>query len=158
MEPVSLPPPFVDLVEGGASVLVATSDLRLRPEATRACGAKVSPDRRRVVVYLPTAVSARARQNLAEHPEIAAGISRPLDNLSIQVKGPCVEVRTGTEEDRAVVERYLAQFRETLYLIGLPRSLTARFNAWPVVAVTFEVRDVFVQTPGPGAGKRLERA
>ena len=53
---------------------------------------------------------------------------------------------------------YLAQFRETLYLIGLPRSLTARFNGWPVVAVTFEVRDVFLQTPGPGAGKRLEQA
>lgn len=149
---------MVDLVEGGSSVLVATSDARRRPEATRACGAQVSPDRTKIVVYLPAAVSARARQNLAENPEIAAGISRPLDNLSIQVKGRSVEVRDGTEADRAVVERYLAQFRETLYLIGLPRSLTSRFNGWPVVAVTFEVRDVFLQTPGPGAGKRLEQA
>jgi hypothetical protein len=26
---------------------------------------------------------------------------------------------------------------------------------WPAVGVTFGVRDIFLQTPGPDAGKRL---
>ncbi len=39
----------------------------------------------------------------------------------------------------------------------MPRAIARRMIWWPSVAIEIEVADVFVQTPGPGAGARLAR-
>ncbi len=157
MGDVTIPRDLVDLFEAGVSILVGTRDEALQPEATRAAGAKVSPDRRRITLFLPTAVSARALENIARHPEIAVGFSRAMDATSMQVKGSCIEVRPANDDERLAVERYKTAYMEQLFVLGLPRALTKRFAVWPAHAVTFEVRDIFLQTPGPEAGKRLEQ-
>lgn len=146
----------IELVESGVTLLVGTCDRAMRSEAARAVGARVSPDRRRVTVFVPDGSGARALAHLREHPEIAVGVSRPYDNLTLQLKGPVVEVRPATEEERGHIDRYLAAHVETLSMVGLRRGLVSRFITWPAQAVTFELRDVFQQTPGPAAGNRLE--
>jgi hypothetical protein len=150
-----VPEELVDLLEGGVSILVGTSDPSLRCEAIRACGASLSADRRRVTVFLPDATAARTLANLEVNPEIAVGFSRPVDHLSIQLKGRCAEIRVAREDEHEATLRYRAGYAEQLYFVGLPRSVTSRLNVWPAHAVTFDVRDIFVQTPGPEAGKRL---
>jgi hypothetical protein len=149
-------PDLVDLLEGGVSIFVGTSDAERRPEATRAVGALVSPDRTKVTVFVPVATAQRAVENLAHRREIAVGFSRTLDHVSIQIKGAAAEVRLATDAERSICERYLGAYVEALHVIGLPRSLTRRMTVWPAYALEVEVRDVFAQTPGPGAGNRLE--
>jgi hypothetical protein len=150
-----LPEDLVDLVEGGVSAFVGTRDAAMCPEIVRSTGALVSTDRKRITVFLPEATSKRTVANVRDNGEVAVGFSRPFDNLSIQIKGRSVDLHLAGDPERATPERYHAAYVEQLYMVGLPRSLTTRINTWPAWALTIEVRDVFVQTPGPGAGKRL---
>ncbi len=135
--------------------MVGTRDDDLQPAATRAAGARVSEDRRRVTLYLPSTASARAIANLERHPVVAVGIASPMDNVAIQMKGSCVDLHVATETERSIPERYVTCQSELLSVLGLPRALTSRMIVWPAHAVTFSIEDIFVQTPGPGAGKRL---
>jgi hypothetical protein len=151
-----IPSELVEFVESGVSILVGTASADLRPEATRGAGAKVAPDREHVSIWLAESWGARALADVREAGVIAVGFSRLLDNTSIQLKGDGAVALDASPEDRAFLERYRASYVEQLYLAGLPRSLTSRMHLWPAKVVRFRVRDIFVQTPGPGAGARLE--
>lgn len=151
-----IPEDLVDFLEGGVSILVGTRDADHRPETTRAVGAEVSKDRSRLTVLLCEHTAGRAVPNLEDNGRIAVAFSRPIDNFAVQLKGRVVELRRGQDADRRVAERYYAIYGDQLYMVGMPRSLTKRIRVWPSFVVTFEVDDIFVQTPGPGAGKRLE--
>jgi hypothetical protein len=146
---------LVDLFEGGVSILVGTRDAALRPEATRGVGALVHPDRARLTVFLPDSVSARAVENLRHNGVVAVGFSRLHDHHTVQVKGKVESLVAATEADREIVKRYHLVFAEVLSIVGIPRTLVRLLNTWPCQAVTFEVTDIFLQTPGPNAGQRL---
>jgi hypothetical protein len=150
-----IPEDIVEQLEGGVSILVGTCDADTRPDVARAVGASVSRDRTELTIYLHETWGARAIANLRARGEIAVGFSRPLDNFAVQLKGTCTRFLAPSEGDRSVVDRYHAAYGEQLYMVGIPRSITRRFIFWPAVGVTFPVRDIFVQTPGPDAGKRL---
>ncbi|HLV66265.1 MAG TPA: hypothetical protein VKY73_10660 [Polyangiaceae bacterium] len=156
--PIPLPEALTEFVEGGMSILVGTRDAALRPEASRGVGASVSPDRSRLTVYLNVAVADRTLANIDENGEIAVTFSRVVDHRTFQVKGKVLGVRRSGKKDRGIQEQWLAAFVEQLYLAGLPRSISRRLRFWPSVAVEFEIHDVFAQTPGPGAGRKLEVA
>jgi len=153
-----IPEDIVEILEGGVSILVGTCDAERRPDAARGVGAAVSRDRTEITIYLHETWGARALANLRARGEIAVGFSRPLDAFAMQLKGRCTRFLSPSEGDRSVVDRYHATYGEQLYMTGFPRSITKRFIFWPAVGVTFAVRDIFVQTPGPDAGKRLEGA
>jgi hypothetical protein len=153
-----VPANIVEAIEGGVSILVGTCDAERRPEVARAVGASVSADRTEVTIYLHEAWGAKAIANLKASREIAVGFSRTYDHFAVQLKGTCTRFLSPSEGDRKVVDRYHATYGEQLYMIGFPRSITGRFVFWPAVGVVFDVRDIFVQTPGPDAGKRLESA
>jgi hypothetical protein len=146
----------VEFFESGVSILVATRDAALRPACARGAGASVRAPEGVVTVYLPTAVAARTLANVDDNGQIAVTFSRPLTHYSIQIKGICAGTRAGTDEDRAIQQRYRAAYTEQLHAVGLPRATAARLAWWPSVAIDIAVRDFFVQTPGPNAGRRLE--
>ncbi|MFO0673440.1 MAG: hypothetical protein U0235_28130 [Polyangiaceae bacterium] len=151
-----IPQDLVEFVESGVAILVGTRDAALRPDAVRAWGVSVHPGRARATVFLGRDTAARASANAQENGAIAVCLSRPVDNFTLQLKGRAVEVRPATDADRAVVDRYAASYFEQLFMVGVTRGLTRRIRVWPATAVTFDITDIFVQTPGPGAGKRLE--
>ncbi len=147
---------MIEVLEGGVSILIGTCDSEMRPVVARGVGASVSPDRTERTVYLHEAWGAQGLANLRAHGEIAVGFSRPFDHFAVQIKGTCTRFLSPSEGDRRVVDRYHATYGEQLYMVGFPRCTTKRFVFWPAIGVTFTVRDIFLQTPGPGAGKRLE--
>ena len=149
-----IPEDLVDFLESGVSILVGTRNAKNEPEPMRATGARVSKDRERLSLLFP-AHATRSIENALANGHVAVCFSRFLDNYSIQLKGQDAVVRDGTDEDRAIAERYRVAYGEQLSMAGFPRSLTSRINVWPAKVVTFPVRDIFVQTPGPGAGARL---
>jgi hypothetical protein len=107
-------------------------------------------------VYLTKQVAERAIANLLDNGKIALTCSRPYDHRCMQVKGTLISLRDGVEADRVQQERYLAAFVEQVYIVGLPRGVMRQLRIFPSIAVSFAAEDVFVQTPGPGAGRRLE--
>lgn len=151
-----IPEDLVEFVESGVAILVGTRDAALRPDAIRGFGLAVHPGRTRVTVFLGAGTATRARANAEANGSIAVCLSRPIDNFTLQLKGHAVEVRAAEDAERAVVDRYGASYLEQLFLVGIPRTLARRIRMWPALAITFDVSDIFVQTPGPGAGQRLE--
>jgi hypothetical protein len=147
---------LVEFFESGVSILVGTRDAALRPACARGAGARARAADCVVTVYLPQAASAQTVANVLSNGRIAVTFSRPLTHYSIQLKGTCSGPRESSEEDRAVQQRYRAAYAEQLHAVGLPRATAARLAWWPSVALDIVVEDLFVQTPGPNAGRRLE--
>lgn len=149
-----IPEDMVDFLESGVSILVGTRNANNEPEPMRSAGAFVSKDREHLSLFFP-AHNARSLANVEANGQVAVCFSRMLDHYSIQVKGDAAVVRDGTDADRAIAERYRVAYGEQLFMAGIPRRITSRMNVWPSKVVTFPVRDIFVQTPGPDAGARL---
>jgi len=143
---------WVEFVESGVSILVGTRDEALRPEAGRGCGAA------RILVLVPELTSARTCENAAATGRVAVTFSRPFDHRALQAKGSVIDVRAARDADRAVVDRYVASYVDQLYLVGIPRAVSRKLRCWPAMVIELEVEALFVQTPGIGAGRRLEEA
>jgi hypothetical protein len=154
---VQLSDELVEFIESGLSASVGTRDANLRPECLRAMGASVGSDRQSISVYLNQALAGRTLENIADNGSIAVVFSRPLDHRSLQIKGRVIGTRPANAADRALQERYLAGFVEQLYCVNFPRAVSRRIRLWPSVVVTFGADELFAQTPGPGAGARVER-
>jgi hypothetical protein len=78
-----------------------------------------------------------------------------IDHRSFQFKGRVSAARQARPAERADLERYRASLAQHWGSIGVPPRLTHRMVVWPAHALTMQVESVFVQTPGPGAGKPL---
>jgi hypothetical protein len=140
---------------GGKSLVVGTRDAQLVPEVARAVGLRVGPDRLHLSVFLPDAAAARTLHNLRENGRIAIAISNPPDHRSLQLKGQVTGLRPATEEDAAAVLAYVGQVSQVLDVLGLPAHLVARINCLPCTRAEVRVEEIFLQTPGPGAGSAL---
>jgi hypothetical protein len=142
-------------VESGVSILLATRDATLRPDCVRAQGARLGADRSYVTVLLPEAMMKRSLENLRNNGQVAVTFSRIVNHQSIQIKGECLAVRPGDSVDRATQERYRDAWFSDLERVGMPRGNCQRVGYSPCVAVDVSIRDIFVQTPGPEAGRPL---
>lgn len=60
------------------------------------------------------------------------------------------------ENDLKVSEEYRSNVINTITNIGMPReAATEKYGKVPDIGITFKVDKVFVQTPGPDAGKLI---
>lgn len=154
--PAQIPKELLELVEGGASILVGTRDAALRPECLRAVGAELGPDRSTLVVYVPSELAARTIANLESNGAIAVTFSQISNHHTLQVKGKLRTLRRSRKNERGLQERWLAAFTEQLHMTGFSRRIGRRLRYWPSVALELEIDELFTQTPGPGAGRRIE--
>ena len=156
--PARLPEEIVELIASGVDVYVATRDADLEPEAMLAMGIRASADRTTLTVYLPSVLADLTCRNLAHNGDIAVTLERPIDQKAVQIKGHSIGIRPSTELDRELQLIYRAALVEQLGAVGVPRSVTRRLSWWPSLAVDVRIRDVFLQTPGPGAGDPMAGA
>src|SRR5207244_12065118 len=78
---------------------------------------------------------------------------------SYLLKGTYVSSRPTGAEDIALQETYRTEWLAAALQAGYPdeiaRPLIRGFAYRPGVAVTFRVKEIFLQTPGPGAGNKM---
>lgn len=137
------------------SVILATRDAALRPDALRALGAEVPGDGT-VTVFLPTAVAGRCLANIRDNGRLAVAFCRIADHYTVQLKGTVVGVEAADGSQRQRVDRYRQVLAKELAAVGLPEHVVFRVNHWPCAAVTFRPETLFDQTPGPEAGAQVE--
>lgn len=142
---------LASFLESGVSILVGTRDARLLADCVRALGARVEGDDL-VTVFVPSTLGEIAVANVGDNGRIAVCFTRIVDHKSYQLKGRVSRVQAGDDRDRRVIDRYRGEFAESLGFVGVPTRLTMRIAHWPCEAITFRVEEMFVQTPGPGAG------
>ena len=154
--PAQLSRELAELIEGGISMLIGTRDAALRPECVRGVGTLVGPDRSTLTVFVPAELAARTLANLEDNGAIAVTFSQLSNHRTVQVKGKLRSLRRARRSERPLLERYVAAFAEQLHFTGCSRRIVRRLRYWPSVALELEIGDLFAQTPGPGAGRRME--
>ncbi|WP_447976553.1 pyridoxamine 5'-phosphate oxidase family protein [Candidatus Nitrospira bockiana] len=150
-----IPQEIVELLRTGVSVVVGTRDASLMPESTRAWGLHVGEDRTTVTIFLTEAISARTLENLRDNGRIAISCSRPTDHVACQLKGRLRALRPATPHDDQRRRRWARDFLGELTAVGIPAYFVEALITEPALVVEVDVTDVFLQTPGPGAGEKV---
>ena len=94
-----------------------------------------------------------------EHVEIGSRVSlfaAVFSHEAYNLKGSVIEIRDVNDDESQVCD----DLREKMYgfygELGIPKNLVDRYWLKPIdIAVVFSVDKVFVQTPGPDAGKEI---
>lgn len=150
---------FVEFIQGPAFIQAGTRDERLQPAHTWAVGAVANADSGTVTFFVAQSCSGRILSDLENNGRIALFVSVPGTHESYQFKGRYLSHRPTDEADVAVQVRYrsrlVAKSVEAGYPEELARPMVLGFAYTPGVAITFQVEEVFLQTPGPDAGKRI---
>lgn len=144
---------------GRASVAAAsTRDEALVPALHFLSGWRANDDGRTVTCLLATAFTDRLVERLERHRALALTVEVIGPHECYQFKGSYLDSWPAAAADLRVFEacreRFLAAVKRLMGDRFRDESILARFRE-PSLAVRFEVEEIFVQTPGPAAGRRL---
>jgi hypothetical protein len=155
-----IPDRVIEILHGPAWVQIGSRDEALRPTHTIAVGSVVHEDRRTVTVFVPAARSERVLRDLRANGRIAVGIALA-SHESYQLKGTYLSSRPTEAAERTRQEAHRLAMLASLLAAGYPpaiaRPLVLGLAYTPGVAITFRTEEVYLQTPGPGAGTLLAR-
>jgi len=148
-------PELASHIEGGIAIVVATRDADMRPQIARAWGAGVAAGGGALTICVTAAEGSRTLDNLRANGAIALTFSSPTTYRTVQAKGVVTDLREPGEHDLARRDEHLEDFVVQGEQVGLERRLVRHLARGEAIAVTVAVRELYEQTPGPGAGTRL---
>jgi hypothetical protein len=145
---------FLDL----ANVAFAgTRDRHLVPHGHRVSGWIVGADARTLTALIPASSTPHLIESLLDNGEFAMTTEEFPAHETYQFKGRYLRHRGVLPEDVAIVDRIRERFYKSVRPFQ-PPELEDPIHAFvmePALAVEFDVREIYDQTPGPGAGRRL---
>ena len=125
------------------------------PFGHRVSGWCIGADGRSLTALIPE--PAGLVESLQENGELALTVEAFPAHETYQFKGRYVSHRPPHREDLAIVDRIRERFIKNMRAVYpvLPEGIAGAFTSKPALAVEFEVSEIYVQTPGPGAGARI---
>ena len=151
-----IPEKIARFLEQRANVAFAgTRNRDLVPFGHRVSGWCIGADGRSLTAFIPE--PAGLVESLQENGELALTIEAFPAHETYQFKGRYVSHRPAHHEDLAIVDRIRERFIKNMRTVFpvLPEGIAGAFTSKPALAVEFEVSEIYVQTPGPGAGARI---
>ena len=137
-------------------IIVGTLDRARRPEIGRAVGATPDLAENRVDLLVSEWQWPATVANVRATGRAAATFSRPSDYETYQIKGRATLRPTGPADIDAA-RTYRRETIVALTEVGLDPALAEHWlTDRDLVLLSLTAEDVFVQTPGPRAGLRLE--
>jgi hypothetical protein len=153
-----IPGKIVRFLEQYANVAFAgTRDRELVPHGHRVSGWRVGADHRTITAFVPEAFTPRLVESLHDNGELAVTIEEFPSHETYQFKGRYLRHRPVGPDDLELVDRIRARFVKSLkpVFVDAPEDVLKAYVLHPSLAVEFEVQEIYLQTPGPGAGTRL---
>ena len=155
-----IPGKIVRFLEQHANMgFAGTRDRDLVPCGSRVSAWHVHPDGHTMTLLIPEPLVVRVIASLEENGQLAVTIGEHPTHETYQLKGIYVGHRTVAADDLPLVARFRERFVRSIRSEippGVPESFVgAAAVPEPAVAVDMDVREVYLQTPGPGAGGRL---
>lgn len=132
-----------------------TRDADKVPHFQRIMGWSFNDDRTRMTVIVQKVFVPSLRRCLESNDEFTANVDDPISHETYQLKGRVVETREVEPAEARAAEAYVETLLPLFARFGIPPESGRAYCSKPGLAVTFEVREVYDQTPGPGAGKRI---
>jgi hypothetical protein len=157
MTAISLPGKLLRFLEHEATMAFAgTRDQQLVPYGHRVSGWFVENGGQSMVALIPEASTTNLIDSLQNNGELVLTIGEFPSHETYQFKGRYLRHWPVRPQDAAVVDRIRERlFRSARHFFDDPERLVNTYVHPSAVAVAFEIREVFVQTPGPGAGARI---
>ncbi len=153
-----IPDRVVDVIHGPAVMYAGTRNERLYPAQTFVIGAVVHPDQETITFFVPESRSERILSDLKNNGRVALAVSLTTHE-AYQLKGGFISSRPADAKERAVQEIYRSKLLSAMLQAGYPeqiaKPLVLGFAYQPAVAITFRAEEIFLQTPGPEAGKKI---
>jgi hypothetical protein len=155
--PGMIPERVVEVLRGPAFLHVGTRDADLRPTHAFPLGVVVGDDRQTVTFFINEWRAKRILSDLGNNGRVAfaAGL---LSHEAYQLKGVYLSSRPATDDEIAFQESHRAKLCAQLtqwFPKEVAEGLFLGLACRPSVAITFRVEEVFLQTPGPGAGAKI---
>jgi hypothetical protein len=156
-----LPGVLVQFLDRASVAVACTRDRELVPRVHHVSGWQIDADLKSIWCFIAKEFSPGLQESLDDNRHFALTVEHIGPHETYQFKGRLLSMRPSTEEDRAVVARCRGRFASAL--MGLNPKLKGksatleRYILDPGVAVRFSVREVYLQTPGPGAGTMLTK-
>jgi hypothetical protein len=156
---MSLDPVVLALLAGPVAISVAGRNAELRPSVAHAYGCRAVEDGKLLRLFVLREETRQLLADITANGEVATVYSDVRSFRSVQIKGHGARI---VPSDAADVARRAAHYRitaEELVALGYPSALAHGYFSVPAradfVTIEFAPRDVFRQTPGPGAGDKL---
>jgi hypothetical protein len=153
-----IPDRIVEVLHGPAVMYAGTRNERLYPAQTYVIGAVVHPDQETITFFVPESRSERILSDLKSNSRVALAVGL-LTHEAYQLKGVYISSRPTDAKDRAVQEIYRSKLLSAMIQAGYPEQVmklfVLGFAYQPGVAITFRAEEIFLQTPGPEAGKKI---
>lgn len=141
-------------VQKGVSAMLGTTDDTSFPDVTRVNGVAALDDRRLRILIATDAATARA--NAVPGARVAVLVTELVTYRSIQFKGAVLVVEAQrTAGDLALQDHHIASFVDAAPEVGIDPAKVPQFFVTDVVPLVVEVEELYDQTPGPGAGRRI---
>jgi hypothetical protein len=153
-----IPGKIVRFLEQYANFAYAgTRDRNLVPYGHRVSGWSVGSDGRTLTVLFAKLFTPRLIESLEDNGQFALTVEEFPTHETYQFKGRYLRHRPAQQDDvesvNRIRERMLKGLRRVYPYVPPEARIAAIFM--PVLAVEFEVLEIYLQTPGPGAGVRL---
>jgi len=155
---VMIPEKIARFLEQRANVAFAgTRNRDLVPFGHRISGWCIGGDGHALTAFVPEPFTAGLVESLQENGEFALTVEDFPAHETYQFKGRYVRHRPVRREDIDIVDRIRERFMKNMRTVfpAVPEGTVGAFISTPGLAIEFEVFEIFVQTPGPGAGTRL---
>ncbi len=146
---------LVDFVHAAAVMTVGTRDARLHPVGGYLMGARMDGALDQLTVYLPEAMGAATAAAARESRVAAVTMGNPETHETYQFKGEVLEVRPVSPDEEAVMGIFGHKMGGALAQLGLPVQNWKLPPPLPALAIVIRVKDMYLQSPGPGAGARI---
>jgi hypothetical protein len=150
-----IPENIIEFLERQIFMHVGTRDGKMRPREIMAWGIRMAEDKRSISILIPAVTAERTIKNLMDNQRIALTCVYIPNHESYQFKGTYLSHDAGTEKEDAELEKYFSGYPEIFKTIGMSPDFLAPVQYKPAVSVKFLVEEIFVQTPGPNAGKKI---
>jgi hypothetical protein len=153
-----IPEKLVRFLEHHANVAFAgIRDRDLVPFGHRVSGWSVGADQRTITILFPDEFLSRLIESLQHNGELAVTVEEFPSHETYQFKGLYRRHREIEDGDIDIAGRIRRRWVKSLrpMYADRPEQVLSAFVSPPSMAVDFEVLEIYLQTPGPGAGTRL---
>jgi len=152
-----IPEKLVEFLQGPVVMNVGTRDEKLHPFLNWVIGVKVNADRETITFFVHEPQSERMLRNLKDNGRVALVAAEVPSHETYQFKGAYVSSRKSDDHDLALQEIYREKLIAHFKPLGeIWEEYWGGIAYTPSVAMTFRVEQIFVQTPGPGAGNKID--
>jgi hypothetical protein len=144
------------LEDKGTVGVSGTRDRNLVPHIHYVSGWSVEPDGRTIRCSIAEPYTDHLMSSLDDNGQFSLTIEQIGSHETYQFKGDYIGSASLTDSDIAAHERSKERFAKVVnQVFGFPEDICRAYILRPSVVVRFIVREIFLQTPGPGAGQRL---